>query len=112
MHRTAPDNGPKPAPGSPFLCSQVRTTADAPRNNWALLEQARRENHDGWLRSLTPEDGLRILSELHDLFIQATERTAEGEALCLARWQERLEIRLRMVAAFAILDRYLDDRHP
>ena len=81
----------------------------APQQNWSLYESKCRSAHVAWLRGLSPESAW----ELHQsLFAAAMSHGALPlpPELAQSRWQEKLAIRRRQVAAFARRDQRLHDR--
>ena len=81
----------------------------APQQNWSLDESKRRSAHADWLRGLSPESAW----ELHQsLFAAAMSHGALplSRELAQSRWEEKLAIRRRQVAAFARMDQLRHDR--
>jgi hypothetical protein len=90
---------------------------DAPNHDWDLYEKACRPAHIAWLRSLTPDDALALYEEFHSFVSSQTGDDPGLARLEKLRWEEKVAIRQRMVAAFAALDRmrreglHTDDAH-
>ena len=77
---------------------------DAPKQNWQLYEAKCRDAHTQWLRSLTPETAWEMYQSLFAFAASQIDGSAGWERLQQHRWEEKLAIRQRMVAAFANLD--------
>ncbi len=80
----------------------------APKQNWTLYEAKCREAHTAWLRGLSPETAW----ELHQsLFSAAMSQGAFPlpPELAQCRWDEKLTVRRRQVAAFARMDQLRHD---
>lgn len=84
---------------------------DAPRQDWAFYEERARPANEAWLYSLTPHDRFALYADMFNMIWEA-RRNVDGdwERLDEWRWQQKLELRLRMVEAFQKRDELIRER--
>lgn len=78
---------------------------EAPKQNWSLYHDKCRHEHAEWLRSLTPARALSLCDDLRILAGRLLSGGPDAERTNRNRWQEKLAIRRKLVAAFMALDR-------
>jgi hypothetical protein len=78
---------------------------EAPKQDWKLYEAKCREEHNQWLRGLTPSAGLSLFENMRRLAASHVPESPDRERLEAARWQEKLAIRRKLLAVFATMDR-------
>jgi hypothetical protein len=82
----------------------------AATHNWDVYEERCRDSHRAWLQGLSAADGVALFEQLY-VAVAATPIAAEdSERLERHRWASKLEIRKRLVHAFAALDRLRSER--
>jgi len=82
---------------------------DVTRHNWEQLEQRFRSENSEWLRSLSVDDKMAILLDLHCLAATLNADPRTRGRLAGRRWREKIAIRRKMVAAWQYLDEH-DER--
>jgi hypothetical protein len=83
---------------------------NAPGQNWPLYQSLTRDADAAWAQQETPADRLALYANLFNLILQQRESEEATQRLENLRWQSKLAMRLKMVAAFAISDRRRSDR--
>lgn len=90
--------------GRPWTCCYTACMA-SPERDWSYYEERCLPAKIAWLRSLTPEESIRIYLELAAVAEGMVTDPEERRRLEAWRWERKLETRLRMVRAFQALDR-------
>jgi len=78
---------------------------EAPKQDWKLYEAKCREEHVAWLRGLTPTAALALFESMGQFAARHAPASPARVRMEEARWQEKLAIRRKMLAAFTALDR-------
>lgn len=79
---------------------------DAPQQDWPLYDSMCREAEMAWLRSLTPADKFAIYNDLFNVVWEARKKLGVNERLDEWEWQQKLELRLRLVKSYAKWDEH------
>jgi hypothetical protein len=77
---------------------------EAPKQDWKLYAAKCQEDHVEWLRRLTPSEGLSLFESMRRFAKTHTADSPALERMESARWQEKLAIRRKLLAAFNALD--------
>ncbi len=77
---------------------------DPPRQDWALYESMSRPGDVAWIRSLTIGDRLALYADLFDLIWDARQASNIDNRVEDRRWSRKIEVRQRLVNAFALRD--------
>ena len=80
----------------------------APRQNWLIYEAKCRDAQAAWLCGLTDESAWELLQSLFSLAMEQGAFPLPPE-VARDRWEEKLAIRRRQVAAFACWDEHHHD---
>lgn len=84
---------------------------DYPKRDWRLYEDSCRAEHALWLRGLTAAASWELYQSLFEWgHLQQAEVQAGKRRLEQARWNEKLEVRRRLCAAFGKLDQMRHER--
>ena len=78
---------------------------EPPKQRWAWYEEKCRSEHTAWLRSLSPAASFALCEDLYRLARRAQDGASAAERMEQERWQEKLALRKRVVAALTELDR-------
>jgi hypothetical protein len=84
---------------------------DAPRQDWAFYEERAKPVEAAWLRGLTTDERFTLYADMFNAIWKA-RRTLNGdwERLDESRWQQKLDLRLRMVGTFQKRDKLIRER--
>jgi hypothetical protein len=78
---------------------------DAPQHDWSFYEAQTRESQATWFREQTLQERFDLYASLFNTLWSARQNLpGDWERLERQRWQEKLELRRRMVSAFQKLD--------
>ncbi|HEY4232569.1 MAG TPA: hypothetical protein VGM76_04030 [Lacipirellulaceae bacterium] len=83
---------------------------DAPQQNWAEFTSATRDENDASIRRLTAADRFSIYADLFNVIWVARGELGNWERLDRWRWEQKLDERRRLVAAFNKLDQLRRER--
>jgi len=84
---------------------------DAPQNDWSFYEAKTRDSDAAWSRDLSTTERFDLYANLFNTFWNARQSLpGNWERLDSQRWQEKLELRRKMVDIFRKLDEYRE-RH-
>jgi hypothetical protein len=77
---------------------------EAPKQDWKLYAAKWHEDHVEWLRRLTPAAALSLLESMRRFANAHSAVSSTRERMEAARWEEKLAIRRKLLAAFKALD--------
>jgi hypothetical protein len=78
---------------------------DAPQHDWHFYEVQTRASEAEWIRGLTTAERFALYASLFNTIWNARQNLpGDWERLEAQRWQEKLELRRRMIDAFRELD--------
>jgi hypothetical protein len=84
---------------------------DAPQHDWSFYEAKTRTSDAECLRGLTTAERFALYASLYNTIWNARQNLpGDWERLERQRWEEKLEIRRRMVDAFRKLDGFRRER--
>jgi hypothetical protein len=84
---------------------------DAPQHDWSFYEAKTRDSDAAWIRGLSTKERFDLYASLFNTLWNARQNLpGDWERLDNQRWQEKLELRRKMVEALRKLDEYRERR--